>query len=421
MQTTKSKLALFVLLVLPSLSGLAQIYDTNNVVVQTFAGSGFSGIVDGQGTQTMFNGPLAIAADSSGNLFVVDYYNTRIRKITPDGAVSTFVGGGTGTLPGYGTNVSAVVSLTMTIDHSNALYLVDYSGGSMLRVGTDSYVTRIPLSSLSSGQGYRDGICVDSVNNVYIADNQANKIYRYRTNGVLELFVGSGNSGSIDGNGIFTSFASPSALAADAANNIYVWDSGNRVIRRISQNRDVVTIAGRLQDASDSDGIGTNAAFYGISAMCSDSFGNIYLASYGGGSAVRKMTATTNVTTLAGSFTQHGYTNGPGSMARFDNNGNEAICISQGTIFVADFLNQRIRSITNNPTAQIVSGANLGIGTFAGVTITGFVGRTYQIQSSPDLNAWVTRATILLNSSPYLWIDQNPVSGNIFYRALLFP
>jgi hypothetical protein len=401
----------------------AQIYDTNNVVVQTFAGSGFSGILDGQGTLTMFNGPLAIAADTSSNLFVFDYYNDSIRKITPDGAVSTFAGGGQGSYPGYGTNVAFPNSaaVTLTIDHSNALYFVQYpTGTAMFRVGSDGYVTRIPLSGLAGGQ-VRDGICVDSGNNVYIADNNGNKIYRYRTNGVLEVFAGSGNPGSLDGNGIFTSFASPSALASDSADNIYIWDSGNNLIRRINQHKDVVTIAGH-QGNSSSDGVGTNASFYGISAMCADGAGNIYLASYSvtGGSSIRKMTAATNVTTLAGSFTQHGYTNGVGSLARFDF-GDEGICISQGTIFVADFSNERIRQITFNPQPQVVSGANLSIETFAGLTITGVVGRSYQIQASPDLNSWSTRATILLNSSPYIWIDQNPVSGNKFYRALLLP
>jgi hypothetical protein len=137
-----------------SLCSEAQIYETNNVVVQTFAGSGFSGYVDGQGTQTMFNGPLAIAADTSSNLFVMDYYNFRIRKITPDGTVSTFAGGGPSSAPGYGTNVSLPsAAVTMTIDHSNTLYLVDYpSGTAMLRIGSDAYVSHIPLPGLSGGQ-----------------------------------------------------------------------------------------------------------------------------------------------------------------------------------------------------------------------------------------------------------------------------
>ena len=401
----------------------AQIYDTNNVVVQTFAGSSFSGYLDGQGTQTMFNEPLAIAADTSSNLFVIDYFNpVRIRKITPGGTVTTFAGGGGNALPGYGTNVSLPFAITMTIDHSNTLYLMNYSTGtSMLRVGSDGYVTNITLSGLSGGSGLRNGLCVDSGNNIYISDSQGNKIWRYRTNGVLEVFAGSGNSGSVDGNGIFTSFASPTALAADNADNVYVADSG-KLIRRINQNRDVVTIAGN-PNIADSDGVGTNAAFYLVSAMCADGNGNLYLACFSStsGESVRKMSATTNVTTLAGSFVQHGYTNGTGSLARFNGSGNEGICISAGVIFLADAFNYRIRQISFNPSSQVVSPASLQLNAYPGLQIVGTVGRTYQIQTSPDMNAWTTRATLLLNSSPYLWIDQNPVSGNKFYRALLLP
>jgi hypothetical protein len=88
---------------------------------------------------------------------------------------------------------------------------------------------------------------------------------------------------------------------------------------------------------------------------------------------------------------------------------------------VADSGNNRIRQISFNPQPQVVSGANLNIGTFAGVTITGVVGRTYQIQSSPDMSTWTTVATVLLTSSPYLWIDQNPIAGNKFYQAVLLP
>src|SRR5262245_32425447 len=95
-----------VILLLAGFSAFGQNYDTNNPVVQTFVGSGFYGYLDGQGTQTMFNGPVAVVADSSSNLFVLDTGNARIRKVTPNGTVSTFAGGGNGALPGFGTNVS---------------------------------------------------------------------------------------------------------------------------------------------------------------------------------------------------------------------------------------------------------------------------------------------------------------------------
>jgi hypothetical protein len=123
--------------------------------------------------------------------------------------------------------------------------------------------------------------------------------------------------------------------------------------------------------------------------------------------------------TIAGSFTQSGYANGAGNLARF--NGANGVCISGGTIYVADSNNQRIRSITNNPSAQPVLPANLQLSTYPGLRIVGTVGRTYQVQTSPDMNTWTARATILLSSSPYLWIDQNPLSGSKFYRAFLLP
>lgn len=400
----------------------AQIYDTNNVAVQTLAGSGFAGYVDGDGQQTMFNFPISICADSSGNIFVFDYYNLRIRKISSNGTVSTFVGGGGSAIPGYGTNVALPASVVMTIDHNNTLFLMEYpSGTSMLRITTDGYVSEVHLPGLIGGQEH-DGMCVDSANNVYIADFSGNKIYRYKTNNVLEVFAGSGNAGSVDGNGIFTSFSNPSSMACDPADNIYVWDSGGRLIRKINQGRDVVTIAGH-QGNTDSDGHGTNASFYLISAMCCDRVGNIYLSAFSvtGGESVRKLSVTLDVTTLAGSFTQNGFTNGPGFLARFDGAGDEGICIAGGNILISDTVNERIRQITFNAQPQVVSGANLSIGMFAGVTINGTVGRTYQIQSSSDLSNWSDSATVLLNQNPFLWIDQSSTSPNKFYRAAMLP
>ena len=398
----------------------AQTYDTNNVVVQTFAGSGFSGYVDGVGQQTMFNNPNAIVADSRGNLFVWDSGNAMIRKIAPDLTVSTFVGGGVQTT-GVGTNVSLPGNLSfggMTIDANNVIWVITFPSSVYLyKITTNATVTRTSLSL-----SFPQGICADSAGNLYFSDNSANKIFRYTTNGNLTVFAGSGNASYADGNGIFTSFYFPKALAADAANNIYVWDSGNYLIRKIDQGQNVTTVAGKYQNHFPiNDGLGTNASIYAVSGMCCDNSGNLIFCDSAAatGSAVRRISATTNVTTIAGSFSQAAYTNGAGNLARF--NGASGVCVSGGTIYVGDTSNQRIRSITNNPTAQAVLPANLQLGTYPGLQITGTVGRTYQIQTSVDLNGWTTRATLLLTASPYLWIDPNPVAGNKFYRALLLP
>jgi sugar lactone lactonase YvrE len=409
-QTVKLKIPIifFVIAATSSWRAGAQTYDTNNVVVQTFAGSGFSGHVDGVGELTMFSNPSRVVSASSSNLFVLDVNNSRLRKIEPNGTVSTFVGGGNQWPTGSGTGASLIVNANsaMAIDHADTIWIVTTTGY-LIRIGTDASMSATLLNGLSVPAGG----CVDTANNIYISDQPKNKIYRLR-NGILEVFAGSGNQGSADGNGIFTSFHSPTALAADAADNIYVWDSGNRKIRRISQNRDVVTLTGGAINSAD----GQDPSFNSVSAMCVDSFGNLILAC---GTAVRKMSVATNAVTLAGSFTQTGYVNGAGNLSRFS--GATGVCLSQGMIFVADSANQRIRQISFDPPTEVVSGSNLGIGTFAGVTITGSVGRTYQVQSSPDTTNWTTRATLLLTSSPYLWIDQNPVGGSRFYRALLLP
>ncbi len=403
----------------------AQIYDTNNVVVRTFAGFGLPAYIDGQGQFTAFSNPSQIVSDTAGNLYVLDGGNFRIRKITPNGTVSTFAGGGT-YFEGYGTNVSLAWSpvSTLAIDHADKLWLVlanNYGGNSyLLSIGTNGYVTieNGGLTNLSASSG----ICFDSANNLYYSGG--NRIYRYNPNsGTVQPFAGNGVAGNFDGQGtIFTAFANPAALACDQADNIYVWDSGNATIRRIDPNQNVTTLAGSPNSYSMTDGVGTNATFYfyyynGNAAMFADHAGNLYFVN---GSCVRKMDAQANVTTLAGVFYGgNTFADGPGNLARFNNAFGG--CFSQGQIFVADAGNNRIRAIAINPQVQVVSPANLQLNTYPGLQITGMVGHTYQIQSSPDMNAWTPVAKVLLNSNPYLWIDSNPVSRNKFYRAVMLP
>ena len=397
--------AVIILAATHHLQVLAQTYDTNNDVVQTFAGSGIPGYIDGQGQETEFSNPSEIVADTFGNLYVWDSGNRLIRRITTNATVSTFIGGGT-QLEGYGTNVSfssySSVGL-IAIDHSNTIWTTaSYVGFTyLLRITPDTYglIENAGLSNLTTSSG----LCFDSANNLYYSGG--NRVYRYNPNtGISQVFVGSGVSGHLDGNGIFTEFSTPGALVCDQADNIYVYDSA--YLRKIDQAQNVTTITNLFN--------GTPQAV--------DNTGNIIgVGGTSGTSYVFKLTTTTNFVLYAGttSFSPGNYTNGPGNLARF--NTPSGACLSQGSIFVADSGNQRIRQISFNPQPQVISAGNLGFAMYPGVTITGIVGRTYQIQSSPDLNAWTPRGSILLTSSPFLWIDQNPVAGNQFYRALLLP
>jgi hypothetical protein len=345
-----------------------QIYDTNNNYVQIFAGSGVASYLEGQGTQAMFNQPSAVVADTSSNLFVLDSGNRRIRRITPSGSTSTFVGGGAGSLPGYGTSVSLEYYASglgsMVIDHSNIVSIT--VPGGLLRIFTDAYAEFLTFTGMTT----QSGITVDSGNNLYYSTASGNQIYRLGANGTLTLFAGNGSSGATDGNGIFASFNRPGAVAVDAANHVYVFDSGSHLIRRIDQSQNVTTIAGSGL-SSDMDGQGTGAGFSSIYAMTVDDNGNVIMAC---GSSIRRMSASTNVTTVAGSFSQNSYANGVGALARFDYA--TGVCLSQGMMFVADAYNERIRQISFDPQPQLVATANLAIHNYAGLTINGVVGRT---------------------------------------------
>ena len=407
----------------------AQIYDTNGVYVQTFVGSGEPGALDGLGLLTKFNNPSQVVADTSSNLFVWDASNNLIRKITPAGAVSTFAGGGTA-FEGYGTNVSfAYYSVgQMAMDHAGTIWLVAAFGGNsfLLTIATNSYVAIHNGGAGVTNLSTSTGICFDSANNLYYGGG--NTLYRYRpATGQSTPFAGNGTSGYRDGNGtVFPEFAfgSSSVLAADQADNIYVWDagggswwwsSGNYRLRRVDPAQNITTIAG-TGTSGNVDGTGTNASFGSVAQMFSDNQGNIYFA---GGTCIRRMNAQSNVVTVAGNFSQNGYADGSGNTALF--NAANSACVVGGNLFVADPANQLIRSITFNPTPQLVPAANLQLNTYAGLRLTGAVGRTYQIQTSADLNTWNPRATLLLTTSPYLWIDQTPVHENNYYRAVMLP
>lgn len=401
----------------------AQTYDTNNDTVQTFAGYGIPGYVDGPSQLSAFSSPSLVVSDTASNLYVWDSGNARIRKITANGTVSTFAGGGA-SFDGYGTNVSLGWGTVgaMAIDHANTLWLV--IGGGYYNNSSFSYLVTVDqngLVSIANGGltnlTSASGICFDSANNLYYTGG--NRVYRYSPgSGSVQPLAGSGIVGYYDGQGLlFSAFYNPGALTCDQANDIYVWDSGNGLIRRIDQNQNVTTVAGVSgYSYNNFDGVGTNAYFSGINSMFFDNQGNLYVVT---SSCVRKIDAQTNVVTLAGAFSQSSFANGPGYQARFS----DAIggCFSQGMVFVADANNNRIRSISFNQPSKVIPSPSLKLNTYPGLQITGTIGRTYQIQSSSDMNNWNSLGLVLLRSSPYLWIDQNPVRGTKFYRALLLP
>ncbi|MCP5502449.1 MAG: hypothetical protein H7A25_21305 [Leptospiraceae bacterium] len=265
--------------------------------VTTLAGSGTAGSADGTGTAASFDFPMGIAVDTSGNIYVADFNNNKIRKISSSGEVTTLAGSGTaGSADGNGT-----------------------------------------AASFNTPQG----VTVDASGNIYVADSGNYKIRKVTSSGVVTTLAGSGSSGSADGNGTAASFNTPQGVTVDASGNIYVADSGNYKIRKVTSSGVVTTLAGSGSSGS-ADGSGTAASFSFSQGITVDANGNVYVAdSYN--NKIRKITSAGVVTTLAGSGTV-GSADGNGTAASFSSPFGIAV-VSSGVVYVADRDNNRIRKI----------------------------------------------------------------------------
>jgi sugar lactone lactonase YvrE len=251
---------------------------TANGTVTTLAGSGTAGFADGTGVNASFNFPGGVAVDASGNVYVADNGNNRIRKITANGTVTTLAGSGTaGSADGVGLNASFWIPCEISIDKNGYLYVADNCSQKIRKIsplGVVSTLTEI-------GGAFPSGVAVDSAGNVYFADQNYNKIYYFTINGALGTLAGGNGggwlgAGSADGIANSASFYSPQQVAVDGSGNIYVADSGNNKIRKI-QNGAVMTFAGAGAQGS-ANGPSYSATFSGPSGIAIDGAGNIYVA-----------------------------------------------------------------------------------------------------------------------------------------------
>ena len=200
------------------------------------------------------------------------------------------------------------------------------------------------------------GVATDSGGNVYVADTDNHTIRKITASGVVRTLAGlAGVSGSADGAGSAARFNSPGGVAADSAGNIYVADSGNKTIRKITAAGVVSTLAGSALNAGIADGTGGAARFDNPLGVATDSAGNVYVAD-ANNDTIRKITPAAVVTTLAGSPGLDGSTDGTGSAARFSFPYGVATD-GAGNVYVADYSNSTIRKITPAGAVTTFAGA----------------------------------------------------------------
>jgi hypothetical protein len=341
-------------------------------VVSTIAGlAGTSGSADGTNSAALFNEPLGVAVDSATNVYVTDYGNYVVRRITPVGAnwvVSTIAGtaGKYFYLDGTGTNALFTAPVGIAVDSATNLYVANYDPSTIRLINSAGVVSTIAGSGADS-QGYANGtgsdarfytpygVAVDSAGNVYVADGINCAIRKISTLAVVSTIAG-GRYGTNDGVGSDAQFSDPEGVAVDSAGNVYVADTYNDTIRKITPTWEVSTIAGQAGDSGTNDGTGANALFYWPCALAVDSAGNVYVAdTYN--NTIRKITPVgTNwlVSTIAGSSWNNGSNDGPGANALFNEPSSVAVD-SATNLYVGDYGNDTIRKIRPVGTNWVVS------------------------------------------------------------------
>jgi hypothetical protein len=327
------------------------IITSNAQCVSTLAGSGVSGYADGIGTVSQFYFPTGVATDASGNVYLADSYNHRIRKITPSGVVTTLAGSGSaGFINGTGVESKFKYPYGVAVDLSGNVYVADGYNHRIRKITPSGVVTTLAGSGIA---GYSDGagtsaefnvphgVAVDALGNVYVADVVNNRIRKITPAGMVTTLAGSRVQGFTDGIGIGAQFSGPTGVATDALGNVYVADHNNNRIRKITPTGIVTTLAGS-EASGFADGIGILAQFSGPDGVAVDSSGNVYVAD-SGNNRIRKITPLGLVTTLAGSGA-YGFSDGTGVTAVFYFPKSIAIDAS-GNAYVGDQSNHRIRKI----------------------------------------------------------------------------
>jgi len=327
-------------------------------VVTTLAGlAGNIGSADGTNNAARFNSPRGVGVDSSGNVYVADYYNDTIRKITPAGVVTTPAGLAVlyGNVDGAGGAARFDSPSGVGVDSSGNVYVADTLSQTIRKITPAGAVTTLAGSAAAPGSAdgtnnaarFYDpfGVAVDGAGNVYVADTGNNTIRKITSSGVVTTLAGlAGTIGGADGTNSAARFNGPSGVAVDSSGNVYVADNYNHTIRKITPAGAVTTLAGLSGVPGGADGTNSVARFNTPFGVAVDGSGNVYVGD-NGNSTIRKITPAGAVTTLAGLSGNLGIDDGTGKAARFDYPRGVAVDGS-GNVYVADYYNYTIRKVT---------------------------------------------------------------------------
>ncbi len=334
-----------------------RIRKVSNGTITTVAGDGTEGFGgdNGPAIRAQLSFPTSVTVDAAGNLYFADRDNNRIRKVS-NGVITTLAGGGKRLTNGPATNAQLNAPEGVAVDAGGNLYIADCLNQSIRKVtkGVMTTVAGSGSKGFSGDQGPATsaqlfipfGVAADAAGNLYIADRFNHRI-RKVSNGVITTVAGSGTEGFSGDNGPATSaqLSGPSDVTMDAAGNLYIADSGNDRVRKVS-NGVITSVAGSgVADFSGDDGPATSAQLNVYTGIAVDAAGNIYIADKLN-HRIRKVSQGV-ITTVAGSGTK-GFSDDDGPATWAQLNVPQGVAVdAAGNLFIADTGNHRIRKVSN--------------------------------------------------------------------------
>jgi trimeric autotransporter adhesin len=335
-------------------------------IITTVAGNGtnvgFSGD-GGPAIDASLYFPQGIALDGAGNLYIADSGNNRVRMVTPAGIITTVAGGFQGGFSGDGgpaTSAELNDPVGVALDSAGNLYIADYGNNRIRKVSPQGIITTAAGNGVYSFSG--DGgpatsaqlavpqeVAVDSSGIVYVADAANDRVRRISPGGVISTVAGNGSQGFAGDGGPATQaeLNAPQGVAADSAGNVYIADGFNDRIRKVSPQGIITTVAGNgTQGFSGDGGPATSAQLSGPLGVAVDSSNNLYIAdTYN--NRVRKVDSSGTITTIAGYGTSPGYTGDGGPATNAELNGPSGVAVDgSGDVFILDGGYRYVREVS---------------------------------------------------------------------------
>jgi len=341
--------------------------------ITTFAGNHTAGSTGdgGVATSAELYSPIAVALDPSGNLYIADSLNNKVRKVAPTGKISTLAGNGTQGYTGDGgvaTSAELNTPYGLAVDASDNLYIADLVNHVIRKVTAGGTISTFagnttlgfagdggPATGAWLDQPF--GLAIDSAGDVYISDSANNRVRRVTPDGTINTFAGNGSAGySGDGGpALSASLNAPCGIALDSSGNLYIADSSNDRIRKVAPNGTITTVAGNGTAGFSGDGgLATSAQLNRPFGVAVDAGGDLFIVDYLN-SRIRQVTASGVINTVAG-HTGFGYSgDGSAATSALMNFPSGLALDPSGLVYIADADNNVIRLLT--PTAPAVSGA----------------------------------------------------------------